>query len=748
MSLTAQSPQPNLAWQFESSNVDYITGLTPTSQTSPGPSQLVGSAALVTNAPTSNTAVSFPGSAGSYMLINSTPATFDLASSNLFVECWVYFNSLATQYQCITADGPTGSGAGQECWCIRINPSTAVDFIINSTAPKTATSSALISTGQWYHIAASYNSGTATGYVFVNGGTPNFVSAVTPKSSTGASFTIGAYPSPNSGIYMNGYIRDLRVVQGGIVPTTSFTPSAAPFTYASPTYVANMGATIFTLLGQFITYVPGKYGQAISLTNNTGSVNTNTAIVYTPSSSISTTTGITISLWVNFSNFPSSGNRSTIVNFLSGSSNPSGLWLAYDRYGTGSFDFIYQDQYTPSVTFAALYSGVSGTTGVWYHLCGVLSSTNITLYLNGTSIGTPQNYVNSHTYSSFRISGLDTYWGEPFSGIIDDLRIYKTALSAAQVRSIYAAQGMPNRGSSGNKSGLAIQGTNYPFFTQLSVAGRSAAVGAFALRAVNAPTARAVQVRRSSDNATQDFWADRLGNLLTAPVTGQSLSSWLGGASGYVVTWYNQIQPGQDVTQATSANQPGIDSSNKFITFNGTSQSLSNAATTGGLLAACVGTGTKYTYTTCWTPQTTLGRQCIMEHNSQTQTNNNRAALEQEGPSLGFAGENNDNTGIAFPISTATQYSTIMRVDNTSAGYTANGNKNVRIRNANQDSGGVTSLPGYTALSLNNFYFTIGRKTTTNSEFLQGSVKAALVFSDALSDADVVIIDAWQQSLF
>lgn len=88
-----------------------------------------------------------------------------------------------------------------------------------------------------------------------------------------------------------------------------------------------------------------------------------------------------------------------------------------------------------------------------------------------------------------------------------------------------------------------------------------------------------------------------------------------------------------------------------------------------------------------------------------------------------------------------------MRVDNTDAGYTANGNHNVRIRNNGTEVGAATS-GGYANLTLNNYAFAIGRKTTTGTEFLQGSMKAALVFSDALSDADVALIDAWQQSLF
>jgi hypothetical protein len=60
-----------------------------------------------------------------------------------------------------------------------------------------------------------------------------------------------------------------------------------------------------------------------------------------------------------------------------------------------------------------------------------------------------------------------------------------------------------------------------------------------------------------------DFYADRLGNLLTAPVTGQSLANWLGGATGYVTTWYDQSGRGNHATQVTAANQPVIQRATK-----------------------------------------------------------------------------------------------------------------------------------------------------------------------------------------
>jgi hypothetical protein len=53
-------------------------------------------------------------------------------------------------------------------------------------------------------------------------------------------------------------------------------------------------------------------------------------------------------------------------------------------------------------------------------------------------------------------------------------------------------------------------------------------------------------------SSTQDFYADRLGNLLTAPVTGQSLTNWLGSATGYITTWYDQSGAGRNATGTQS----------------------------------------------------------------------------------------------------------------------------------------------------------------------------------------------------
>jgi hypothetical protein len=99
-------------------------------------------------------------------------------------------------------------------------------------------------------------------------------------------------------------------------------------------------------------------------------------------------------------------------------------------------------------------------------------------------------------------------------------------------------------------------------------------------------------------NPAQDFYADRLGNLLTAPVTGQSLANWLGGAVGYVKKWYDQSGKGNDANQDTAANQPVIQRATKgpgyMVVFNGV-----NGATSYGLNFGAYNLLNNTSYSTC-----------------------------------------------------------------------------------------------------------------------------------------------------
>lgn len=117
-------------------------------------------------------------------------------------------------------------------------------------------------------------------------------------------------------------------------------------------------------------------------------------------------------------------------------------------------------------------------------------------------------------------------------------------------------------------------------------------------------TGAAIQVRRSSDNATMDIGFSA-GNLDTA-----ALKTFTGANNSYVSIWYDQSGSGKDASQSNMSLQPCIASSGVIyrqngeptVYFNG-SDYLSTVAFTNGYpnsftLAICAGVKTNTTYCT------------------------------------------------------------------------------------------------------------------------------------------------------
>lgn len=87
------------------------------------------------------------------------------------------------------------------------------------------------------------------------------------------------------------------------------------------------------------------------------------------------------------------------------------------------------------------------------------------------------------------------------------------------------------------------------------------AVAGYGLRLLrNAYTGDAIQVRRSSDNTTQDIGFDGDGNLDES-----ALTTFVGANNGFVSKWYDQSGNGEDMEQTTAGNQAQIVSSGTII---------------------------------------------------------------------------------------------------------------------------------------------------------------------------------------
>jgi len=114
--------------------------------------------------------------------------------------------------------------------------------------------------------------------------------------------------------------------------------------------------------------------------------------------------------------------------------------------------------------------------------------------------------------------------------------------------------------SSGTKGCTIILPTTAPSLLLDTYSGASAA---FSLRKLRtAYSGSAIRVRRSSDNAEQDFGF--VANVLDTA----SLLTFCGVGNGFVTTWYDQSGNANNGTQTTALNQPQIVSSGALLTVN------------------------------------------------------------------------------------------------------------------------------------------------------------------------------------
>ena len=303
-----------------------------------------------------------------------------------------------------------------------------------------------------------------------------------------------------------------------------------------------------------VTYGPGKYNQGMSVFNVVGTDSASNLVSY--SVVLNSTNGFTVSVWTRV-DVVKTGSYASMIG-LSATTNTGGFFNFFDitENAGGTFAFYGQNQSGSGTVPVPFNTSTTPVLGGWYHVTTVFTNSTISMYVNGIASGST-TYANAFTTNTMYLGRSGQYSGHSYCGSYDDLRLFNTALSAAQVQTIYAAQGMPNQMS---LSVVSAGGTNAymggnPFFSS-AVSATNSVVG-YSLRALSGTYVKVVNVRNGTTSATQDFYADIFGNL-TITGSGQSLADWLRGATGYAVTWYDQSGAGNNATQVTAANQPII----------------------------------------------------------------------------------------------------------------------------------------------------------------------------------------------
>jgi hypothetical protein len=320
----------------------------------------------------------------------SHPANFTLSSLNFFVECWVYFNTMPvanTQDYYIVQRG-TGVYAAEDMG-LRLRPLTGTNcvgfYVFGTNGSITEIYSGNLTTGTWYHIAASVTT-TGAYYLFVNGSLQSSTNLnIAPRTSAGCNFFIGTPVVQSDWIATNAYVRDVRVLQGGAVPTSTFSvPANVPFGLGTPTYVAGMGTAVLSLYTQYF------YPSWVSLSGNQGTY-MNLGIPSGPY--FSSTFNTFIQGWV-YINSTAANAGYVIMSTATVEVNATEDWGLRVLSG-GTLQFYL---YNSSVVSTGVTSSSALSAGRWYHMA-------VSYIYNVGTYGTMYLFVNGVFQNSSAMSG-------------------------------------------------------------------------------------------------------------------------------------------------------------------------------------------------------------------------------------------------------------------------------------------------------------------------------------------------------
>jgi len=213
---------------------------------------------------------------------------------------------------------------------------------------------------------------------------------------------------------VNGYISNVRILKGTALYTAAFTPSTNPLLpvantilltcnsnrfvdYSAANNVITKGGDGASTVSKFspfssVTVTPASYSGYFDGTGD--------YLTVASSSAFNISGNFTVEGWYYFTAFPGAGTNDNLWTFSGVTTYNPYLYL----WGDGTIT-LRTAQTSGTVVSVTHNFGLN----IWYHIAVVKSSTNFTLYVNGTSVGTGTSSAIVSENKSLEIGGQSTF---------------------------------------------------------------------------------------------------------------------------------------------------------------------------------------------------------------------------------------------------------------------------------------------------------------------------------------------------
>ena len=393
---------------------------------------------------------------GTSYLTTPWNSSLTFGTGDFTVECWV--NVIASGFICgIWND----TNKDVQSWLLGIDTTTGPYFVINNTSSwedRIKTTSTVISTNSWYHLAVTRSGNNW--YMFLNGALMVTNAAVKTIQAGSNLFTIGRRDYPVGGGF-TGYISNLRVIKGTALYTTTFTtnsaeplkllPNTSILTLQDNRFVDNSRNNFtlsvdagtpqiqpFSPIAPAVDYTPSLHGGSAYFDGNTSFLTNATNLNFS---------GVdwTIEAYV----YTTVANGAAIIQSTTGTNN----WIAYL-----SFAITSDLKIRCGINAVAYTSTQTIRLNEWTHLALIRSAGIVKLYINGIASSISQTSDINNSNLNFFIGKSDNY--DPASGGINYHNGYISNLRVIKGQAVYTSNFTPpSRPVTATSNGGASVGT-------------------------------------------------------------------------------------------------------------------------------------------------------------------------------------------------------------------------------------------------------------------------------------------------